>query len=1508
MPLSGFDVATIMFLLFLGNLTVACILAIYNSGFGQVRSYRMFMAGKIFQAAGWPLFIFRGMIPDLISVQIANSLLFAGFICETFAITNADTYHKNSEKVFGILGLICFCTIWLLMWAAPANIKVAIASVLLTLIYSACACFLFNSQKNSVLRKVLGFFFCLFSLSSIYRAGSSILSTSAEYNLLSDNASQTIEYGLFFVILFISGIGFLLLLKEQDDEILKESETFNRGLVENLPDLIVVYGHDQKILYVNSAVTRLLGYSSDEMKGTDILSHVSIHQQHAVHDVVLSRISSGSMKTVEFDVVTKEGNARTVLSKGVPIQFHNLPAILTILVDITDRKEIEDELRRKNEEINHYFSISLDLLCIADTNGKFIKLNPEWEKSLGYTLSDLEGHRFLDFVHPDDLQATLDAVSDLINKNKVINFTNRYRHKDGSIRYIEWRSSPNPDNNLIYAAARDITERRLYEEKLIRISTLKERLLSTSDLEGRLLLVSNAVVDIFDADFAGIWLINNGDICESGCKHAGAGPEVCPDRTRCLHLMARSSREITPDGICQRVPLGYVTIGKIVVGDELSIITNDLSPDSGFCDPAWIVSSGFTSFAGFRLLSPDNEATGVLAIFKKTPISQVDQDLLQDLINTLSHAINAAIASQELIESEAKFKGLFEGANDAIVIMDRSIIIDCNTKTEEMLGVPRDAIIGHSPADFAPEQQEDNYPSARRVAESIETVLNGETQRIDWAHKNRDNSLSYTEVSLSRITIHGRPYLLGIIRDITERKAAERALRKARDDLETKVRERTAALRESEQRLQLKLTSLLSPDSDLTELELGNILDLDVVQSLMNDFSKLTGITTAILDLNGKVISSSGWQDICLKFHRTHEETAKNCTDSDLHLSGSLKPGQCTAYKCTNNLWDVITPLYIGGKHVGNIFTGQFFYDDEVVDEALFVAQAERYGFDKDEYISALRKVPRLNKSHVTELMDFLVRFTEYVSRLSFSNLRLAQTMSEETAIMEALARSERRMADIIDHLPDATFAIDLNGEIITWNKAMEEMTGVTSRDIIGKGNYEYSLPFYGTRRPILIDWIFAPHEELEKEYTVIKHEGSLIVVEVDITMPDGRTITLWGKATPLYDNDGNKVGAIESIRDITQQKRVMVALQESEDKFRDLAEKSLTGIYLIQEGIFRYVNSKLAQIFEYEINDLIDTLGPENLVNPEDIPKLSGNTETRITGDVEALNYELRGITRSGRDIIIEVFGSRTIYKGKPAIIGSLLDITDRKIAEQELQRLNTELEQRVIERTAELSQTQSAYLQANKKLHLLSSITRHDIGNQLQGLLAYLDFSKDYLNDKEKIEEYINKELHIANTISRQISFTKDYESMGIEAPTWQSVHSIMKKSSLQLRHDGISITAEEPEVEMYADPLLQKVFYNLIDNALRYGGEKMTSIRVSSHPDRENLIIVIEDDGEGISVEDKLKLFSKGFGKHTGLGLFLSREILSITGLSITENGEFGKGARFEITVPKGMFRIL
>jgi len=110
----------------------------------------------------------------------------------------------------------------------------------------------------------------------------------------------------------------------------------------------------------------------------------------------------------------------------------------------------------------------------------------------------------------------------------------------------------------------------------------------------------------------------------------------------------------------------------------------------------------------------------------------------------------------------------------------------------------------------------------------------------------------------------------------------------------------------------------------------------------------------------------------------------------------------------------------------------------------------------------------------------------------------------------------------------------------------------------------------------------------------------------------------------------------------------------------------------------------------------------------------------------------------------------------------------------------------------------------------------------------------------------------------------------------------------------------------LELFADPMLGKVFYNLMENSAKYGGKAITA-RFCCHDDKEDLLLIYEDDGNGISAADREHLFKRGFGKGTGLGLFLSKEILGITGISIQETGEYGKGARFEMRVPKGMFRF-
>lgn len=164
----------------------------------------------------------------------------------------------------------------------------------------------------------------------------------------------------------------------------------------------------------------------------------------------------------EWRVINPSGKVKWLQGNSNPRQRDNGEvAWHGVVLDITDRKEAELALQAKTEELDRFFSVALDLLCIANTEGYFLRLNPQWEKTLGYRLSDMEGVKFLDYVHPEDLESTLGAISLLEQQQEVPNFVNRYRCRDGFYRWIEWRSVP--VGGLIYAAARDITDRKQAE-------------------------------------------------------------------------------------------------------------------------------------------------------------------------------------------------------------------------------------------------------------------------------------------------------------------------------------------------------------------------------------------------------------------------------------------------------------------------------------------------------------------------------------------------------------------------------------------------------------------------------------------------------------------------------------------------------------------------------------------------------------------------------------------------------------------------------------------------------------------------------------------------------------------------------------------------------------------------------------------------------------------------------------------------------------------------------------
>jgi signal transduction histidine kinase len=207
--------------------------------------------------------------------------------------------------------------------------------------------------------------------------------------------------------------------------------------------------------------------------------------------------------------------------------------------------------------------------------------------------------------------------------------------------------------------------------------------------------------------------------------------------------------------------------------------------------------------------------------------------------------------------------------------------------------------------------------------------------------------------------------------------------------------------------------------------------------------------------------------------------------------------------------------------------------------------------------------------------------------------------------------------------------------------------------------------------------------------------------------------------------------------------------------------------------------------------------------------------------------------------------------------------------------------------------------------KIDLLFSITRRDVLDQLSNIVNYLERAQ-LKTSREAMQTFFDKTLESIESIRNQMAFVRSLQDLGITSPAWQSVKKVFNEAVLLHPSSTIDIRVEMDDIELYADPLFPRVFYNLVANSIQHGDHQLTKIRLSTKKSGESLVIIYEDNGKGIPFDEKEKIFEFGFGTGTGFGLFLIRELLGFTGITITETGEPGKGAKFEILVPKGKFR--
>ncbi|MFH0968539.1 MAG: CHASE4 domain-containing protein [Methanobacteriota archaeon] len=485
------------------------------------------------------------------------------------------------------------------------------------------------------------------------------------------------------------------------------------------------------------------------------------------------------------------------------------------------------------------------------------------------------------------------------------------------------------------------------------------------------------------------------------------------------------------------------------------------------------------------------------------------------------------------------------------------------------------------------------------------------------------------------------------------------------------------------------------------------------------------------------------------------------------------------------------------------------------------------------------------------------------LSGLSTEINRMLNTMGKFHRELEV---SVARFRELSDMLPQIIFEFDMNGYITYSNKFGLELFGISESDLAKKLHIiQFVITEDLERVKNNLHKVAMGEKSSGEIYTMIKKDNTLM-----------RAILF---SSPII-HDGILGGFRGSGIDISERLKLEEALIENEEKYRALTENTGDIIFSINmDGIFTYVSPQINK-YGYLVDEVIGK-SLQDIIHPEDIDKVKND----MTHDLEIgaqFHSNFRIFDKWGNVYWFDEKGTmRLDQSGKPiGIYGVLRDDSERKRAEDAIEL-------------------------ANKKLNLMNNITRHDILNTITGLLGYVDMAKA-TTSPEEVVILLNDIRDLTRTIQRQIAFTKEYQEVGVHLPLWQGVNGVIDKVLLNFEKSGIHFIREIENMEIYADPLLEKVFFNLVDNALRYG-EMISAIRIYTQMSGTNLLLIFEDDGVGIPADQKIRIFERGVGRNTGMGLFLTHEILAITGISIKENGIPEVGARLEIQIPWGTFRF-
>jgi len=571
--------------------------------------------------------------------------------------------------------------------------------------------------------------------------------------------------------------------RKQAEVELKSEKEFATSLIENAPTFFVAIDAQGKTTMMNQYMLKTLGYKGDEVVGKDYLSNFVPEREREMLASVFKKLAAEYKPTLaENHILSKEGNEFLVEWHGMPVfdAGGEFQYFYGIGIDITDRKQTDEALRDSEQRFRNLSESTSDWVWEVDRDGVYTYSSPKVTDLLGYEPEEVIGKRPFDFMAPEEAKRISEIFNDFASLLEPFDsIENTNIHKNGYPVVMETSGVPIFNSEGAFSGYRgidrDITDRKMATARIEHLNFLKEELLVSASLSEKLKRVTEGVVKIFKADFCRIWVTKPGDLCELDCFHAEVteGPHACRYRDLCLHLMASSGRYTHVDGGHRRVPFGAYKIGRVASGEDADFITNDVVNDPRVHNHDWARENGLVSFAGYRLLTTQGDAIGVLALFSKKLLSSDEHALLKGVASATTQVIQTAMAEKELRESEEFLRAIIENIPDMIFVKDAKELrfVRFNKAGEELLGYSREELIGKNDYDFFPKEEADFFTEKDRDVLSSREFLDIPEEPIQTKYKG-ERTLHTKKFSV--FNEEGKPrYLLGISEDITDRKREE---------------------------------------------------------------------------------------------------------------------------------------------------------------------------------------------------------------------------------------------------------------------------------------------------------------------------------------------------------------------------------------------------------------------------------------------------------------------------------------------------------------------------------------------------------------------------------------------------------------------------------------------------------------------------------------------------------------------------------------------------------------